>query len=265
MSCFGFIGTGNMGSSCARAVAMSCAGEKLFLSNKTRKKAQMLAEELGAKCGRNVDVAKNANFIFLGVKPQVLPELFEEIKPSLQKRADNFVLVSMAAGTEIERIQKLVGKNVPVIRIMPNTPVSVGKGVVLYTCSKEVSAASKAEFLKCMEDCGSLYELPEDKLDAASSLSGCGPAFVAIFLEALADGAVACGVSRELAYSLASQTLLGTAQLQIETGALPAALKDAVCSPAGTTIEGVRVLEKRGLRGGVIDALKASYEKGKTL
>ena len=264
MSCFGFIGTGNMGSACARVVKKTHAENKILLSNRTKEKAQILAQEFNASCVENTDVAKCAKFIFLGVKPQSFASLFDEIGPLLQKRADNFVLVSMAAGVEIKQVQKLAGRNIPVIRIMPNTPVAVGKGIVLFACSKEVDGESKAEFLNSMKAAGSLYELPEEQIDIACAVSGCGPAYVAMFIEALADGAVACGLNRKLAYKLASETLIGTSQLQIDDGCWPAALKDSVCSPAGTTIEGVRVLEECGFRGAVIDAVIASFEKNKT-
>lgn len=263
MTCLGFIGTGNMGSALADAAAKILPGASILLNNRHEEKAQHLAQKLHAfACDKNT-IINEADFIFLAVKPQGLCDLFVQLKPLLEKSKKNPVFVNMAAGTSIEKIQKLAGKNCPVIRIMPNTPVSVGEGVILYACSSEVNAGQCEEFLSCMSAAGSFYNLPEEKIDAASALSGCGPAFVDLFLEALADGAVACGLPRTLAYELASQTALGTAKLQLETGTAPAVLKDAVCSPGGTTIAGVCKLEEKGMRSAVIDAVLASYEKNK--
>jgi pyrroline-5-carboxylate reductase len=148
---------------------------------------------------------------------------------------------------------------------MPNTPVSVGEGMVLYTCNDAVTEEEKASFLDALGGAGRLDEIPEDKIDAASALSGCGPAFVYLFAEALADGAVACGVPRAKAQLYAEKTILGTAAYLIETGMHPATLKDAVCSPGGTTIQGVRALEEGGFRGTVMDAVIAAYEKNADL
>ena len=166
----------------------------------------------------------------------------------------------MAAGIKISAIHAMAGGDVPVIRIMPNTPVSVGAGVVLY-CADGVRREELGAFAALMTAAGVLEELPEQRMDAGSALTGCGPAFVYQFMEALADGAVACGLPRETALRGAAQTVLGAARLMLESGQHPGALKDAVCSPGGSTIQGVRALEDGGLRGTVMEAVIAAYEK----
>ena len=264
MSIFGFIGTGNMGTALASAAVREVPGDNIYLSNRTQDKAKELAGKLGAVFTENDVIAAKADFIILGVKPQGLQALFDEIAPILQSRKSNFVLVTMAAGTEIAQIQQMAGINVPVIRIMPNISVNVGKGVILFSASEEVAANRMQEFIDGMSGAGTFYELPESQIDAASAISGCGPAFIAMFMEAMADGAVACGLPRELSYKLVSETLLGTSSLQIETDLCPSAFKDIVCSPAGTTIEGVRTLEECGFRGAVMDAVIAAFEKNES-
>lgn len=257
----GFIGTGNMGAALARAA--NHQGAELLLYDRSFEKAAKLAEELQTNAVSLAQLLSDADLVFLGVKPQALPELFGELKP-LRSEAAPKAWVSMAAGVPIEKIRKGLD-GAPVIRIMPNTPVGVGKGMVLYTCADNVSDEAKHCFLNAMSQAGRLLELPEKLIDAGCAVSGCGPAFVSIFAEALADGGVACGLSRAQARLLAAQTLSGTAELLLQENAEPAALKDAVCSPAGTTIEGVLALEESGFRGAVMDAVLAAFEKAKKL
>ena len=203
--------------------------------------------------------------MFIGVKPQGLRDLFSEISPVLQMRENNVTLISMAAGTSIKEITALAGCSCGIIRIMPNTPASVGEGMILYTHNSHVTEERMAEFLGTLAEAGMLDCLPEHSIDAASALSGCGPAFAFLFAEALADGGVECGLPREKANLYAAQTLLGSAKLLLESGKHPGALKDAVCSPGGSTIEGVRVLESNAMRGALIEAVSAAYERTKEL
>lgn len=256
----GFIGTGNMGG--ALAIAASRNPENtLLLANRHSEKAEALCASIGGTVTDNGNIAEKADFIFLGVKPQMLEETVSGIRATLQARQTQFVIISMAAGTAIERVQELVGAKVPVIRIMPNTPVAVGEGMVLYACSKEVSRDMEKAFLCAMKNAGRFSAIEERLIDAGSAVSGCGPAFVSMFIEALADGGVACGLPRVKANEFAAQMVLGTARLMLESGTHPGAMKDAVCSPGGTTIQGVRTLEEAGFRGGVMDAVIAAYEK----
>lgn len=258
---FGFIGCGNMGGALASAVAKTVLGEQITLCDASIEKAEKLAAWCGAKVGSTEAVAKECRYIFLGVKPQGFEVLFEEIRPMLQAREDEFVLISMAAGMSIAAVEKFAGCDCPVIRIMPNTPVSVGEGMILYAANQNVSEAQIEVFRNALSAAGVLDALSEEKIDAASALSGCGPAFVYLFAEALADGAVECGLPRDKAMLYASQTISGAAKLLLTSGKHPGELKDAVCSPGGTTIAGVHALESAAFRAASMSAITAAYEK----
>ena len=264
MPVLGFIGTGNMGGALARAAAKK-KDSRLLLTNRTQAKAERLAAELGAEAVSRERAAAESDYLFLGVKPQMLPGLAGSLAPLLRERKDRFVLVTMAAGTPIERVLDLLGGAYPVIRIMPNTPASVGQGMILYCCSAEVTQEEEQSFLDAMAGAGRFLKLEERLIDAGSAVSGSGPAFADLFLEAIADGGVACGLPRKQALEMAAQMLLGSAALFLESGKHPGELKDAVCSPGGTTIQGVRVLEERGFRAAVMDAVIRTYEKNADL
>lgn len=261
MKKLGFIGTGNMGGALVLAAAKSNSENEILLSDKIPEKAKNLAEKTGGKLSDNKTVAEEADYIFLGVKPQMLEETMAEIAPILEKRESRFVLVSMLAAFTCERICKIAGKDYPVIRIMPNTPVSIGEGMILYSPNELVFQEEVAEFLEFMSEAGRFSLLPEKLMDAGASVAGCGPAFVDLFVEALADGGVACGLPRAQAMEFAAQMVLGSAKLILESKKHPGQLKDEVCSPGGTTIQGVRALEKGGLRSAVTEAVIAAYEK----
>lgn len=251
----GFLGAGNMGGAIAKAVKK--AGEyEILLCDTDEEKARFLGQEIGAKAASLEDLG-GADVIFLAVKPQVLPFALRKLLP-LVKGAPLYV--SMAAGVPLAILTETV-RSEKVIRIMPNTPVSVGLGMTVYAKGKAVSKADEEVFLAVMQKSGVVLPLPEDKIDAASAVSGCGPAFACLFAEALADGGVAAGLPRDVALLLAAQMMKGTAQLLLSTKAHPGVLKDAVCSPGGSTIEGVRALEEGALRGTVMDAVTAAYEK----
>ena len=260
----GFIGAGNMGGALARAARKRLSGGEILLANRSAAKAEALAQELDCRAVDNAAVAAEADYIFLGVKPYMVAGLMEKIGPVLAARKDRFVLASMAAGLDARRIQEMAGGDYPVIRIMPNTPASVGAGMIQY-CTSGVTAEEEADFLRLMAPAGRLDALPEALIDAASCVSGCGPAWVYQFIEALADGGVACGLPRAKAQEYAAQMVLGSAKLVLESGQHPGALKDAVCSPGGSTIQGVRVLEEKGMRGAVMDAVLAAYNKTKEM
>jgi pyrroline-5-carboxylate reductase len=164
----------------------------------------------------------------------------------------------MVAGVSISDLQGQLGAQYPVIRIMPNTPVAVGEGMILYTCSEEVTEEQKEAFLTAMHAAGRFLRIEERLMDAGMAVSGCGPAYVDLFVEALADAGVAGGLPRKDAMMLAAQTVLGSAKLILESGKHPGVLKDEVCSPGGTTIQGVRKLEEKGFRSAVIEAALAT-------
>lgn len=259
---FGFIGTGSMGGALAEAVCAGAGADRVILANRSPDKAERLAARLGCAVGDNEKIAREAKFLVLGVKPQMLPGLLEGLAPVLRARTEPYVLVSMAAGVSMERIAALAGgKDGPVIRLMPNTPAAVGQGVVLYDCNELVSEDDRLRLAKVLAPAGLVERMEERLMDAASAVSGCGPAFCDLFLEALADGAVACGLPRAAALRCAAQMMLGSAKLALESGSHPGALKDAVCSPGGSTIQGVRALEQGGFRGTVMEAVIAAYER----
>ena len=263
MPVIGFVGTGNMGGALARAAAAE-KSNSLLLANRTPAKAQTLADEIGGSVTDNAGVISAADYIFIGVKPQMLHGLAANCADEFKKRDGDFVIVSMAAGSSIELIQSLFGAY-PVIRIMPNTPASIGLGMILYACSREVSAEQEQGFLNAMKGAGRFMKIEEKLIDAGSAVSGCGPAFADLFIEALADGGVACGLPRKQAMEMAAQMLLGSAALVLQSGKHPGELKDAVCSPGGSTIQGVRKLEEHGFRSAVFEAVVAAYEKNKSL
>lgn len=257
----GFIGCGNMGGALAAAAAKAVDKNNIFVSDADAKKAEAFSEKYGVKSAAVSDVAKNADYIFLGVKPQILKTLFSEIGDILSARESRVVLISMAAGVNIASLTALAGKEYPVIRIMPNMPVSVGEGMILFDANNAVSEDEINEFKELMRFAGELDRLEEGKIDAASCVSGCGPAFVYLFIEALADGAVACGLSRDKALKYAAQTLAGSAKALLESGKHPGEMKDAVCSPAGSTIQGVRALEEGAFRADAMNAVIKAYER----
>ena len=261
MATYGFIGTGSMGGAVAKAAAKAVGGGNLFLANRTPAKAEALAAELGGRACDNGTAARQ-DYIFLGVKPQMMAGMLLGIRPVLRERiekGETFTLVTMAASLTIEKIREMAGVEAPTVRIMPNLPVSIGKGVILYTASG--AEKTLPGLLEALSPAGMLLPVEERLIDAGSAVAGCGPAFACLFIEALADGGVACGLPRAQAQALALQMLAGTAELLLQTGQHPAALKDAVCSPGGTTIAGVHSLEKGGFRAAAFDAVKAAYDK----
>lgn len=263
MYLLGFIGTGSMGGALARAACVNTEPAKIILSNRTWEKAEALAAELGCAVGTAAEAAQ-AKYIFLGVKPKDMGAFLGELHPILAARKDRFVLVSMAAGLDTAAIQSLAGESWPVIRLCPNTPVALGKGLVAW-CGKDTELSEEEELAAAMAGCGLWDECPENLMDTASVLGGCTPAFAYMFIEALADGAVCAGMSRAQALAYAARAVEGAAALCGAGEKHPGALKDAVCSPGGSTIEGVLTLEKMGFRAAASQALLASWEKTKKM
>lgn len=262
---FGFIGTGNMGSAMAAAAAKSLPPHTLLLSNRTPEKAEQLAKTLGGKAVSNEEIAASCRYIILGVKPQMMEALLKTLVPILAKRKDEFALVSMAAAVSLEQLRDMAGGDYPIIRTMPNTPVGVGAGVMLYACNEKVSQQLESNFVRVMAPAGLLMPIEERLIDAASAIAGCGPAFACMFAEAMADGGVACGLPRNMALQLAAQMMAGTGEMMIRSGKHPEQLKDAVCSPGGTTIAGVRVLENGAFRATAMAAVEAAYSRTREL
>ena len=257
---YGFIGCGNMGGAIARALR-KVTGDFLIADRSGR--ARGLAQELGVTYSDNETIAHSCDRIFLGVKPQMMKDCLAPLQGILAEKKP--LLITMAAGLEMQKIEAFAGCELPVIRIMPNTPTAVGRGVIPYCANERVQRAVLEDWREDMRFCGLLDSLEERLIDAASALSGSGPAYMYVFLEALADGAVACGIPRAKALEYAAMTMAGAAEMVMQTGAHPGVLKDAVCSPGGSTIAGIRALEQHGFRGTAMDCVMAAYQKNKEL
>ncbi len=257
---YGFIGCGNMGSSLARALSKSTTD--IAIADRSGK-AKALATELGITYSDNFSICESCERIFLGVKPHMMADCLAPLQEILREKKP--LLITMAAGLEIAQIEAMAGVRLPVIRIMPNTPTAVGMGVIPYCCNALVTQEVLEDWLSDMAPCGLLDSLAESQIDAASALSGSGPAYMYLLLEALADGAVACGLPRAKAMEYAATTMKGAAEMALTTGAHPGALKDAVCSPGGSTIAGIRVLEERGFRAAAMECVAAAYKRNKEL
>ena len=253
---YGFIGCGNMGGAIAKAMASKDVD--LAVTDRSGK-----AKALGLPYVTAEEIAKTADRIFLAVKPQMMAGVLENLKPLLQARKP--LLITMAAGLTMARIDEMAGGGFPVIRIMPNTPTAIGKCVIQYCANELVTEDVLADWLSDMAPCGLLDALEEKLIDAASALSGSGPAYMYIFLEALADGAVACGIPRAKAYEYAAMTMVGSAEMYLQTKQHPGALKDAVCSPGGSTIAGVKALEEGAFRAAVMNCVAATCNRNKEL
>lgn len=259
--------------------ATGVAGEtNIGFSDADPEKAKAAAAAVRAVVyNSNLEAATKGDYIFLAVKPQVLPEVLAEIAPIVRDRLAGGkapILVSIAAGWSIERIQAIVGgsgtdvpadhapiASVPVVRIMPNTPALISKGMIALAASPEVSLEKIAELEKILQAAGDVDRLDERYMDAVTGLSGSGPAFVYLFIEALSDGAVNAGLPRDKALRYAAQTVLGAAAMVQETGKHPGELKDMVASPGGTTIAGIAALEGGAFRGTVIQAVEAAWHR----
>ena len=253
---YGFIGCGNMGGAIARA--LSQATKDVLISDRSGE-ARALAEELGVVYGDNAAIAETCDRIFIAVKPHMVADALAPLQKVLSERKP--LLITMAAGLEIAKLQQLAGTELPIIRIMPNTPTAIGKGVIPYCRNGLVTDDILSDWLADMGFCGLLDALEERLMDAASALSGSGPAFMYLLIEALADGAVACGIPRAKAIEYAAMTMAGSAEMVLATHQHPGALKDAVCSPGGSTIVGVQTLENHGFRGAAMDCVIDTYRR----
>ena len=263
-----FIGTGNMGGALLHEACRRIDPSRIHITDYQHEKADSQARELGCCCeNSNIDAVLKGNYIFLCVKPQVMGSVLEEIALTLKDcldRGEKKVIVSIAAGIQIAYLKEKLaacGENLPVIRVMPNTPAAIGKGMLAIAAGPEVEEEAVRDVMKILSDAGRVERLAENLMDQFTVVSGCSPAFVYMFIEALADGGVMTGLPRSQAMTYAAQTVLGAAAMVLETGKHPGELKDAVCSPAGSTIAGVAKLEEMGFRSAAIEAVKAGYEK----
>lgn len=265
----GFIGLGNMAS--AMIGGMLDTGTftpaQIIGSAKTQETADRAAERFGIAAGTdNTETARQADVLILAVKPVFLPEVISEIKNVVD---ESKLVISIAAGRSICWLEQEFGKKLRIIRCMPNTPAMVGEGCTCICLKEEddknIFKQDEELAKKIMNSFGKASILPERLMDAFIGVAGSAPAYVFMFIEAMADAAVLAGMPRAQAYEFAAQTVMGSAKMVLETGQHPGALKDMVGSPAGTTIEAVRVLEEKGMRAAVIDAVKACVDKSRNL
>ena len=257
----GFIGAGNMAKAIIGGIINSklVLPDKVFVSNPTYGKLKDLENIYKVKItNKNIEVAKSSDILFLSVKPNKYPEVIEEIKDQVK---EDVIVVTIAAGKDIESTQQEFGKKVKVLRAMPNTPALVGEGMTALMPSKEITEEEFIEVKYIFESFGKTEVIDESLIHAFTSMSGSSPAYVFMFIEALADGGVLQGIPRDKAYKFAAQAVLGSAKMVLETGIHPGQLKDMVCSPAGTTIEAVEALEETGFRHSVMSAVKKCSEK----
>jgi len=251
----GFIGAGNMGSALIKGIASKgfMKSDNIYISDASFEKASELAASIGGNAlADNSELTKKCDIVFLAVKPNYVQEVLDEVKSSFD--ADK-VLVSIAVGIPLSFYKSILGDNAKIIRAMPNTPALVGEGMTLISYENSITK-EEALYVKSLLECTGLVEVLEERLmSEVTALTSSSPAYVFIFIEAMADSAVQSGIPRALAYKLAAQAVLGSAKMVIETGKHPGELKDQVCSPAGTTIEAVYSLEKNGFRGIVMEAM----------
>jgi pyrroline-5-carboxylate reductase len=261
----GFLGAGKMAAALAKGVVSAglVKPASILASDPLPAALSAFAAQTGAMTtASNVEVVKFARVLVLAVKPGNVPELLDEVRPFV---TPDHLLISIAAGVPITKLEGGLGQGARVIRVMPNTPALVGASATAYALGTAATADDGALAQKIFSSVGLAFPLKERMLDAVTGLSGSGPAYAYVIIEALSDGGVAAGLPREVALKLAAQTLLGSAKMVLETGLHPGALKDMVASPGGTTIEGLHELEKGSLRGVLISAVRAAAEKSHKL
>lgn len=262
----GFIGLGNMADAMIGGILKANCASKYDVigSAKTVATCERMTQKHGiATYTDNCEVAKQSDILFLAVKPVFLPDVLAQIKAVLKP---DVLIVSIAAGKSISFYkEQLDGVSCKVIRCMPNTPALVLEGCTAVCAEEAVTKEELSRVMELLQSFGVAKEIPERLMDAFVGVSGSSPAYVFMFIEAMADAAVLAGIPRNDAYTFAAQAVYGSAKMVLETGIHPAQLKDMVCSPGGTTIEAVKVLEQEGMRSAVMDAMAACIEKSKSL
>lgn len=257
----GFIGCGNMATAMIKGMLDSkiVSGSDITASAKSEKTKEKIRKELQIRCARdNASVVESADVIFLAVKPQYYEEVIKEIKDAVNEEQ---IIVTIAPGKTLKWLTEKFGKDVKLIRTMPNTPAMVKEGMLGLCKNELVTDKEMEQVCRLCESFGKAKEVPEHLMDVVVGVSGSSPAYIFMFIEAMADAAVAEGMPRAQAYTFAAQSVLGSAKMVLETGMHPGALKDMVCSPGGTTIEAVSVLEQKGMRSAVIEAVRACIKK----
>lgn len=264
MKNLGFIGSGKMAQAMMEGMLKSkvVAVENIMASSKTEKTKEKIKQRYEISVASNKSVAKFADILVLAVKPDLHAEIINEIKNEIK---DATVIVTIAAGITLSDLNRLFGKKIKAIRTMPNTPSLVGEGMTVLCPNDQINEAEILLVEQLFSSFGKTERLEEKLMDAVPAISGSSPAYVYMMIEAMADGGVRQGISREKAYRLAAQAVLGAAKMVLETGIHPGKLKDNVCTPGGATIEAVAELEKRQVRGGILAAMEKCTEKIKEL
>ncbi len=260
----GFIGCGNMGSAMINGIFSKnlLNSKDIYVYDQNTEKLNELCSELNVNAAKStIDLAANCKYIILAVKPYVCKPVLNELAPMLTA---NNVIISIAAGVTVKALIS-ASKTDRVVRVMPNTPALVGEGASAVVFNEKINSDEQQFILELLNTLGITCVVEEKLMDAVGAVSGSGPAYVYMFIEALADAGVLGGLDRQLSYKLAAQTVLGSAKMVIETGKHPGALKDDVCSPGGSTIEGVKSFEESGFRGAIIDAAVAVMNKTKKM
>lgn len=261
----GFIGVGNMGRAILQGILSSEVSkpENIVIYDTYQPIVRKLQDELGVQTVESPEkLAEVVDVVILAVKPNMIESTLTNIKRQL---SNDKILISIAAGITIKTIETIINLNCKIVRVMPNTPALVNAGMSAISFNPFVTKDEQQEMLLIFESFGLVEIVPEKLMDAVVGVSGSAPAYVYLFIEALADGAVLEGLSRAQAYQFAAQTVYGAAKMVLETGTHPGVLKDMVCSPGGTTIEAVRVLEKGNFRGTVIDSVVSAAKKNQEL
>lgn len=257
----GFIGCGNMAQAMIGGIVSSglVQPENIMSTDQSAEKLTYIKDKFGVRTSsNNSEAASFADILVLAVKPHIYSTVIDEIKALVKK---DVIIVTIAAGIEIKFIENKFGRSIKVVRTMPNTPALVGEGMSAICSNSQVTTEELQLVVKIFESFGKAEVIEERLMDAIPAISGSSPAYVYMFIEALADGGVLRGIPRDKAYKLAAQAVLGAAKMVIETGEHPGLLKDKVCSPGGTTIEAVYTLEKNNFRGTVISAMESCTEK----
>lgn len=261
----GFIGAGNMATAIISGILESkyVNNKDIFVNSRTTDKVNDLESKYNINpCDNKSNLVNKVDIIVLAVKPTQYKNVIDVIKDC---DYSNKVVVSIAAGLSIDKIRDMFDKDIKIVRCMPNTPVSVGEGMTGICCNGLVTDVEIKNILNMFETIGKAEIVDEKCMDAVVAVSGSSPAYIYILIEAMADAAVMEGLSREKAYKFAAQSVLGSAKMVLETGIHPGELKDKVCSPSGTTIEAVKVLEDKGFRSSVIEAMSACADKSRKL
>ena len=258
----GFIGCGNMASAIIGGILSSgiSTPEDLVASDSSPAARERIVKELKISCAANRETAMQSDILFLSVKPQFYPDVISEIADCVRPET---VIVTIAPGKTLAWLREQFGRDLKIVRTMPNTPAMVKEGMTGVCPNAQVTEEDLARVMAILESFGKAEVVPEHLLDVVTSVSGSSPAYVFVLIEAMADGAVADGMPRAQAYKFAAQAVLGSARMVLETGRHPGELKDMVCSPGGTTMEAVRVLEEKGFRSAVIEAEKACVKKSR--